>query len=115
VLLDVAMAVAFETHLAKGLRDGGSDGGVGTGLVDSSDIGMDLVGTGGSVEIDMGVKVLGSSTKGFCATSKGILPLAGKRMGAMSVVVLVCTVTCTIVETVEARGVSPRIWLGVKC
>jgi hypothetical protein len=32
----------------------------------------------------------------------------------MPVVVLVGTVTCTVVEAVEAGGVSPRVRLGVK-
>jgi hypothetical protein len=115
MLLDVAMAVASETDLAKGLGNGGGNSGSGTGLVDSGNIGTDLVGVGGSVKVKAGVKVLGSGVKGFCVTSKGVPLLIGKRVGAMSMVVLVCTITCTIIEAVEARGVSPRIGLGVEC
>ena len=35
-------------------------------------------------------------------------------MGTLSVVILVCAIACTVVEASEARGVAPRIWLGVK-
>ena len=116
MLLDVALAVASEAYLAKGLGDGGSNGGSGVGLADLSNIGKDLgVAVCGSVEVKMGKKVLGSSVKGFCATLKGVPLLIRKRVGAMSVVVLVCTVTCTIIEAVETGGVSPRIGLGVEC
>ena len=116
MLLDVATAVASEAELAGGLGDGGGDGGIGAGLADSSDIGEDLgAAVCGGVEVKAGEKVLGSGAKGFCATSKGVPLLVRKRVGAMSVVVLVGTVTCTVVEAVEARGVSPRVRLGVKC
>jgi hypothetical protein len=115
VLLDVATLVASETHLAKGLGDGGGDGGGGAGLADVSNIGMDVVGMGGGVKVKAGVKVLGGSAKGFCMTSKGVPLLIGERMSAMLVVVLVCTVTCTVIEAVEAGGMTPRIGLGVKC
>ena len=116
MLLDVARVVAFETRLDRGSRDGGSDGGIGVGLVDLSDIGKDLgVAVCGGVKVKVGEKVLGSGAKGFCATSKGVPLLVGKRMGVMSMVILVCTVTCTIVETVEAGGMLPRIGLGVEC
>jgi hypothetical protein len=116
VLLDVATLVAAEAQLAEGLGDRGSDGGVGAGLADSGNIGEDLgVVVCGGVEVKMGEKVLGSSAKGFCVTSKGVLLLVHKRVGAMSVVVLICTVACTVVEAVEAGGVSPRVRLGVQC
>jgi hypothetical protein len=116
VPLDVARVVAFEAHLNRGLRDGGGNGGIGAGLADSSDIGEDLgVAMCGGVEVKAGEKVLGSSAKGFCMTLKGVLLLVCKCMGAMSVVVLVCTVMCTVVEVVKAGGVSPRIGLGVEC
>jgi hypothetical protein len=116
VLLDVANFMAPEACLDRGSRDGSGDGGVGVGLADSSNIGKDLgVAVCGGVKVKAGEKVLGSSAKGFCTTSKGVPLLVCKRVGAMSVVVLVCTVTCTIVEAVEARGVSPRIGLGVEC
>jgi hypothetical protein len=116
MLLDVATLVASETDLAKGLGDGGSDGGVGVGLADSGNIGKDLgAAMCGGVEVKAGEKVLGSGAKGFCMTSKGVLLLVRKHVGAMSVVILVCTVTCTIVKVVEAGGVSPRVRLGVKC
>jgi hypothetical protein len=116
VLLDVARVVAFEAHLDRGSRDGGGDGGVGAGLADSGNIGEDLgVAVHGGVEVKAGEKVLGSGAKGFCATSKGVPLLIGKHVGAMSVVVLVGTVTCTVVEAVEAGGVLPRVRLGVKC
>ena len=116
MLLDVARAVASEARLDRGSRDGGGDGGIGTGLADSSDIGEDLgAAVCGSVEVKVGEKVLGSGAKGFCVTLKGVPLLVGKRMGAMSVVVLVGTVTCTVVEVVEARGMSPRVRLGVEC
>jgi hypothetical protein len=85
------------------------------GLADSSDIGMDLVGVGGGVEIEAGIDIPGSGVKGFCVISKGVLLLVGESMGAMSLVVLICTVTCTIVKVVKARGVMPRIGLGVEC
>jgi hypothetical protein len=114
VLLNVASLVTVEAHLAKGLGDGGSNSGSGTGLANSSDIGMDLVGAGGSVKVD-GVNVLGSGMKGFCTTLKGVLLLAGKHVGAMLVVVLICTVMCTVVEVVEAEGMLPRVRLGVEC
>jgi hypothetical protein len=116
VLLDVANFMALEACLDRGLHDGGSDGGIGAGLVDSSDIGKDLgVAVCGSVKVKTGKKVLGSSVKGFCTTLKGVPLLICKRVGAMSVVILVCTVTCTIIEAVETGGVSPRIGLGVEC
>ena len=116
MLPDVAMVVAVETHLAKGSRDGGSNGGIGAGLADSSNIGEDLgAAVCGSVKVKMREKVLGSGAKGFCVTSKGVLLLIGKHVGAMLVVILVCTVMCTVVEAVEAGGVLPRIGLGVEC
>jgi hypothetical protein len=116
VLLDVALAVASEAYLAKGLGDGGSNGGSGVGLADLSNIGKDLgVVVCGSVEVKVGKKVLGSGAKGFCMTSKGVPLLIGKCVGAMSMVILICTVMCTVVEAVEAGGVSPRIGLGVEC
>jgi hypothetical protein len=112
----MATLVAAEAQLAKGLGDGGGNGGIGTGLTDSSDIGEDLgAAVCGGVKVKAGEKVLGSGAKGFCATSKGVPLLVGKCMGAMLVVILVCTVTYTIVKVVEAGGVSPRIRLGVKC
>jgi hypothetical protein len=111
----MARVVAFKTHLGKGSCDGGGDGGVGVGLVDSSDIGEDLgAAVCGGVKVKVGEKVLGSGAKGFCTTSKGVPLLVCKHVGAMSVVVLVCTVTCTVVEAVEAGGVSPRVRLGVE-
>jgi hypothetical protein len=115
VLLDVAKLTASEACLNRGLCDRGSDGGIGVGLVDLSDIGMDGVGAGGSVKVKVGEKVLGGSAKGFCMTLKGVLLLISKCVGAMLVVVLICTVTCTVIEAVEARGVLPRIRLGVEC
>jgi hypothetical protein len=116
VLLNVANFMASEACLDRGLRDGGGDSGVGAGLADSSDIGKDLgAAVCGGVEVKVGEKVLGSSAKGFCVTSKGVPLLVGKHMGAMSVVILVCTITCTVVEAVEAGGMSPRIGLGVEC
>jgi hypothetical protein len=116
VLLDVARAVASETRLDRGSRDGGGDGGIGTGLADSSDIGEDLgAAVCGGVKVKAGVKVLGGFAKSFCATPKGVLLLVGKRVGAMLVVVLVRTVMCTVVEAIEAGGVSPRVRLGVEC
>jgi hypothetical protein len=112
----MARAVASEARLGRGSRDGGGDGGVGVGLVDSSDIGEDLgAAVCGGVKVKAGEKVLGSGAKGFCMTSKGVPLLVGKHVGAMSVVVLVGTVTCTVVEAVEARGVLPRVRLGVEC
>ena len=116
MLLDVAMLVASEADLAEGLGDGGGNGGVGAGLADSSNIGKDLgAAVCSGVKVKAGKEVLGSSVKGFCATSKGVPLLICKRVGAMSVVVLVGTVTCTVVEAVEAGGVSSRIGLGVEC
>ena len=116
MLLDVARAVASEARLGRGSRDGGGDGGGGAGLAASSDIGEDLgAAVCGGVEVKAGKKVLGSGAKGFCATSKGVPLLVCKRVGAMSVVVLVGTVTCTVVEAVEAGGMSPRVRLGVEC
>jgi hypothetical protein len=116
VLLDMARAVAVEAHLDRGLCDGGSDGGVGAGLADSSNIGKDLgAAVCSGVKVKAGKEVLGSSVKGFCVTLKGVPLLIGKCMGAMSMVVLVCTVMCTVVEAVEAGGVSSRIGLGVEC
>jgi hypothetical protein len=116
MLLDVARVVAVETHLDRGSHDGGSDGGGGMGLADLSDIGE---GSGvvvcGGVKVKVGEKVLGSSVKGFCMTLKGVLLLVGKCVGAMLVVILVCTVMCTVIEVVEAGGMSPRIGLGVEC
>jgi hypothetical protein len=112
----MARVVASKTHLGRGSHDGGSDGGIGTGLADSSDIGEDLgAAVCGGVEIKVGKKVLGSGAKGFCMTSKGVLLLICKRVGAMSVVVLIGTVMCTIIEAIEAGGVSPRVRLGVEC
>jgi hypothetical protein len=62
----VARAVASETRLDRGSRDGG----VGTGLADSSGIGEDLgAAVHGGVKVKAGVKVLGSGAKGFCVTS----------------------------------------------
>jgi hypothetical protein len=114
VLLDVARAVAIEACLG-GSRDGGGDGGIGAGLADLGDIGEDLgVAMCGSVEVKAGEKVLGSGAKGFCVTSKGVPLLIRKRVCAMSVVILVGTVMCTVVEAVEAGGVLPRVRLGVK-
>jgi hypothetical protein len=116
VLLDMANFMASEACLERGLRDGGGNGGIGVGLADSSDIGEYLgPAVCGGVEVKAGEKVLGSGAKGFCVTSKGVPLLVGKHVGAMSVVVLVCTITCTIVEVVEAGGMSPRIGLGVEC
>jgi hypothetical protein len=116
VLLDVARVMAVEAHLDGGSRDGGGDGGIGAGLVDSSDIGKDLgVAVCGGVKVKVGEKVLESSAKGFCMTSKGVLLLVGKCVGAMSVVILIGTVMCTVVKAVEAGGVSPRIGLAVEC
>ena len=63
----------------------------------------------------MGVKVLRGGIKGFCMTLKGVLLLISKCVGAMLVVVLICTVTCTVIEAVEAGGMSPRVGLGVEC
>ena len=40
--------------------------------------------------------------------------LLAESVGTLSVVVLVCTVACAVVEASEARGMAPRIWLGVK-
>ena len=40
--------------------------------------------------------------------------LLAESVGTLSVVVLVCAVACTVVEASEARGVAPRVWLGVK-
>jgi hypothetical protein len=112
----VANFMAAEARLERGSHDGGGDGGIGMGLADSSNIGKDLgAAVCGGVEVKVGEKVLGSGAKGFCMTSKGVLLLVGKRVGAMSVVVLVCTITCTVIEAVKARGVSPRIGLGVEC
>jgi hypothetical protein len=112
----MAMMVASETDLAEGLGDGGGDGGGGMGLADSSDIGKDLgAAVCGGVEVKAGEKVLRSGAKGFCVTSKGVLLLVGKRVGAMLVVILICTVTCTVVEVVEAGGMLPRVRLGVEC
>jgi hypothetical protein len=116
VLLDMATAVALETDLAEGLGDAGGDGGSGVGLVDSSNIGKDLgVVVCGGVKVKVRENVLGSSAKGFCVALKGVSLLVSKCVGAMSVVILVCTVTCTVVEVVEAGGVSPRVRLGVEC
>jgi hypothetical protein len=97
VPFDVAKLTSSKACLDRGLHDRGSDGGGGTGLADSSDIGMDLIGMGGGVKVEMGVKVLGGSMKGFCVTSKGVPLLVGKHVGAMLVVILVCTVMCTVV------------------
>jgi hypothetical protein len=116
VLLDVANFTASEACLDRGSHDGGSDGGVGVGLADSSDIGKDLgAAVCGSVEVKAGEKALGSSAKGFCVTSKGVPLLVGKHIGAMLVVILICTIMCTVIEAVEAGGVLPRIGLGVEC
>jgi hypothetical protein len=112
----MARAVASETCLDRGSRDGGGDGGVGVGLADLSDIGEGLgVAVCGGVKVKAGVKVLGGFAKGFCTTSKVVPLLVGKHVGAMSVVVLVGTVTCTVVKVIEAGGMSPRIGLGVEC
>jgi hypothetical protein len=116
VLLNVANFMVSEACPDRGSRDGGGDGGISVGLADSNDIGKDLgVAVGGSVEVKVGEKVLGSGAKGFCTTSKGVSLLVGKRVGAMLVVILICTVTCTVVEVIEAGGMSPRIGLGVEC
>jgi hypothetical protein len=115
VLLDVAKLTTSEACLDRGLHDGGGNGGIDAGLADSSDIGTDVVGAGGSVEVKTGKKVLGGSTKGFCVTSKGVPLLIGKHVGAMSVVVLICTIMCTVIKVVEAGGMLPRIGLGVEC
>ena len=115
MLLDVARAVAFEACLARGSCDRGDDGGSGIGLANTSNIGMDLIGASGSVEIEMGVDVSGGGVKGFCMILKGVLLLVDKSVGAMSVVVLICTVTCTVIKVVEAGGMMPRIRLGVEC
>jgi hypothetical protein len=114
VLLDMAKLTTSEARFDRGSCDGGGNGGISVGLADSSDIGTDGIGVGGGVEVKAGEKVLGGSAKGFCVTSKGVPLLVSKRMGAMSVVVLVCTVICTIVEAVEAGGVLPRVRLGVE-
>jgi hypothetical protein len=112
----MARAVAVEAHLDRGSRDGGSDGGIDAGLADSSNIGKDL-GTAvcGGVKVKVGEKVLGSSVKGFCTTLKGVPLLIGKCVGAMPVVILICTVACTIIEAIEAGGMLPRVRLGVEC
>jgi hypothetical protein len=112
----VANFMAAKACLERGSHDGGGDGGVGVGLADSSDIGECLgAAVCGGVKVKMGEKVLRSSAKGFCATLKGVPLLVGKRVGAMSVVVLVRTVMCTVIEVVKAGGVLPRIGLGVEC
>jgi hypothetical protein len=115
MLLDVANFTASEACLDRGLHDDGSDGGIGTGLADLSNIGTDVIGAGGSVEVEAGEKVLRGGAKGFCTTSKGVPLLVSKHMGAMLVVVLVCTVTSTVVEAVKAGGMLPRVRLGVEC
>ena len=99
----MATLVAFETYLAEVLGNGGGNSGSGTGLVDLSDIGADLIGVGGGVKIVMGVDVSGSGPKGFGPVLKGIALLVGESVGAMLVVILVCTVMCIIIEAVEAR------------
>jgi hypothetical protein len=112
----MARVVAVEAHFDRGSYDGGGNGGVGTGLADLSDIGMGLgLAVCSDVKVKVGVKVLGGGAKGFCMTSKGVPLLIGKHVGAMLVVILVCTVMCTVVEAVEAGGVLPRIGLGVEC
>jgi hypothetical protein len=98
VLLNVARVVAVEACLDRGSCDGGGDGGIGTGLADSSDIGKDLgAAVCGGVKVKVGEKVLGSGAKGFCTTLKGVPLLIGKRVGAMSMVILIGTITCTII------------------
>jgi hypothetical protein len=89
----MATLVAFETYLAEVLGNGGGNSGSGTGLVDLSDIGADLIGVGGGVKIVMGVDVSGSGPKGFGPVLKGIALLVGESVGAMLVVILVCAVT----------------------
>ena len=62
-----------------------------------------------------GLDVFGGGLEEVGLVHKFFILLLAKSMGTVLVVVLVCTVTCTVIEAVEAGGMTPRIGLGVKC
>jgi hypothetical protein len=112
---DVATLTTFEALLAKGLGDGGSNDIGGAGMMGIGDSGENLIVAGMIVLGKAGLDVFGGGLEEVGLVHKFFILLLAKSMGTVLVVVLVCTVTCAIVEVGEAEGVTPRIWLGIEC
>jgi hypothetical protein len=114
VLLDVAKLTTSETLFGGVLGDGGGNGIGGAGMVGIGSCGKDVVMVGTVILGKVGLNVLGGSLEEINLVHKFFTLLLAKSIGAVPVVILICTVTHAIIEVGEAGGVTPRIWLGVE-
>jgi hypothetical protein len=111
----MATLTAFEALFAKGLGDRGGNGVGGTGTAGIGGSGKDLI-VAGMINLGkVGLDVFGSGLEEVGLVHKFFMLLLAKSMGIVLVVILIYTIICAIVEVSKARGVTPRIWLGIEC